>query len=377
MIQQVIELYDRDKYAEAIPIAETALEIREKALGNRHPEVALCLNYLGVLYKSLGNYSKAEYFYKRALEINVAALGPDHSRVGLIQNNLANLYNSLGDYSKAETHYKQAIEIFEKVLGADHPRVAKTLYNLGMLYYSLGDYTKAESTLNRALTIAGKAFGADHPDVNKILNDLAGLYITLGDHAQAELIINRKSKIRELVPDKTGTERASSDAIDEKLRPASPMSISTEKPLSHPYTLQLGSFQTLKLAERAIKIYNQKGLSPYWSKVDLEEKGAWYIVFTGYFAESEEAERHRQLHGLKEAVVKKTQYANLINIYTSGVELEAETQKLKELGYSPYHIESPDGKVLLYVGSFLTKKGAEEQYLELKSKGIANQITER
>jgi len=103
----------------------------------------------------------------------------------------------------------------------------------------------------------------------------------------------------------------------------------------------------------------------------------WYRVFGGYFAEKKDAERFRQEHGLKEATVKKTPYANLINIHTSGDELGVETEKLKELGYSPYLIKSPDGKVLLYVGSFLTRKDAEEQYRELKSKGIENQITER
>ena len=100
-------------------------------------------------------------------------------------------------------------------------------------------------------------------------------------------------------------------------------------------------------------------------------------MFTGYFTESEKAETFRKELGLTEATVKKTPYANLINIHTPGVELEAETKKLKELGYSPYHIEHPDGKVLLYVGSFLTWEGAEEQYHELKSKGIENQIIER
>ena len=246
-----------------------------------------------------------------------------------------------------------------------------------MLYYSLGNYSKAESTLNRALIISGKAFGPDHPVVKKILNDLLDLHKKVGDNAQAEPPFNGKSKIRELALDKKDIPGSSNDALYKKLKPTSPMSISTEKRLSYPYTLQLGSFQTSILAERAKKIYSKKGLSPYWTKVDLEERGVWYIVFTGYFAGSKDAKIFRREHGLKKAVVKKTQYANLINIHTSGVELEAETKKLKELGYSPYHIEYPDGKVLLYVGSFLTREGAEEQYRELKSKGIENQITER
>jgi len=375
--QQVMELYDQDKYAEAIPIAEMALEIKEKALGPGHIEVALCLNHLGVLYKSLGNYAKAEQLYKRALEINVAALGPNHSRVGLIKNNLASLYNSLGDYSKAEHLYKQTLEIFEKVLGPDHPRVAKALYNFGMLYSSQGDYGKAESTLNRALIVSGKAFGPEHPVVSKILNELISIDKIVGDNARAEPRPNKKPEIDVPALDKKDVAGPSNDAVNKKLKPTSPKSSSTEKTPSYPYTLQLGSFRTLRQAERAKKIYSKKGLSPYWTKVELEERGVWYIVFTGYFAGRKDAKIFRKEHRLKRSVVKKTPFANLINIHTSGVELEAETKKLKELGYSPYHIEYPDGKILLYVGSFLTREGAEEQYHELKSRGIENQITER
>ena len=498
--KQVIKLYNQNKYAEAIPLAEMVLAINEKTLGNWRPEVAESLNYLGVLYKSLGNYTKAEYFYKRALEINLASLDADHSRVGLIQNNLANLYNVLEDYSKAEPLYRQAIETFEKNLGADHPRLAKTFNNLGRLYYSLGDYAKAESSLKRALVIARTAFGADHPVVDSIMNDLAGLYKTLEDYTQADQVFREESKTGEPAPYKTGPKKTSSDAVDKKskqppiksfamdksepeiearkpqfegedaakfnqkiaaLKPqtdrgdaakiskeietAQPqieggdtVKISNEikapqpqlekedelkinqevealqpqfngraeviinkkisslqpqfnkkdeakitkdeyieKKLSHPYTLHLDSFRTLKLTEKAMAIYRKKGLSPYWTRVDLKDKGIWYRVFAGYFAHSADAERFRQENGLIEATGKKTQYANLISIHTFRDELEAETKKLKEQGYSPYHIEYPDGKILLYVGSFITKRGAAEQYRELQSKGIENRITAR
>ena len=40
------------KYADAIPLAERALALREKALGPDHPDVALSLNNLAELYKN-------------------------------------------------------------------------------------------------------------------------------------------------------------------------------------------------------------------------------------------------------------------------------------------------------------------------------------
>ena len=38
--QQVVQLYQQGKYAEAAPLGERALAIREKALGPKHPHTA-------------------------------------------------------------------------------------------------------------------------------------------------------------------------------------------------------------------------------------------------------------------------------------------------------------------------------------------------
>ncbi|MGB6301921.1 MAG: tetratricopeptide repeat protein, partial [Rivularia sp. (in: cyanobacteria)] len=67
--QQVEQLYRQRKYREAIPLAERALAIREKVLGEEHPDVAQSLNNLALLYYSQGNYSKAEPLYLHSLAI--------------------------------------------------------------------------------------------------------------------------------------------------------------------------------------------------------------------------------------------------------------------------------------------------------------------
>jgi cell division protein FtsN len=151
---------------------------------------------------------------------------------------------------------------------------------------------------------------------------------------------------------------------------------SPKKAAAYPYSLYLGSFRTLKLAKRAVSIYRGRGLSPYWVKVSLR-KGIWYRVCVGYFKDPEKADRFKREHGLTEAALRKTRYANLIGTYSSPDELEDKIVALKKLDLSPYVIRDQNGKSRLLVGAFITKEGVEKENRELKSKGIQSQVVNR
>jgi CHAT domain-containing protein len=243
------------KYDDALKLAERVVEIREKALGPEHPDLAQALNSLGVLYFIKGEYEKAEplyrralaigekalppehpslanyfenlgnlyYYFKkeefdkvekfqqRALDIRKKSLGPEHPLVLFSLNNLAALYQLRGDYIKAEPLFRQVLTIAEKFLGPEHPDVAKPLTNLAFLYYQLAYYQvaspegqslyyeKAEPLYQRALAINEKALGPEHPEVASSLFNLASLYTERGDYAKAEKLFQRALAIREKV----------------------------------------------------------------------------------------------------------------------------------------------------------------------------------
>ena len=172
-------------YGRAEPLLKRSLAIWEKALGLEHPRVATGLNNLAALYYSLGDYAKAEPLYKRSLAINEKALGLEHPYVAGGLNNLALLYEALGDNARAEPLLKRSLAIREKALGPEHPDVALSLNNLAMLYQFLGDYTRAEPLYKRALAIWEKALGPDHPSVAAGLDNLAFLYLADGRTGEA------------------------------------------------------------------------------------------------------------------------------------------------------------------------------------------------
>jgi tetratricopeptide (TPR) repeat protein len=107
--KKVIELYNAGRYADAIPIAQQVLAIREKALGRDQPNVATSLNNLAELYRLQGRYGDAEPLYQRSSAIFEKALGRDHPYVANSLNNLAELYRSQGRYADAEPLHRRAL----------------------------------------------------------------------------------------------------------------------------------------------------------------------------------------------------------------------------------------------------------------------------
>ena len=189
------EHYRAGQYDKALVLAKQALEVAEKAVGPDHPDVALSLNGLALIYGTLGQYAQAEPLYQRALAIREKALGPHHPDVAASLNSLAVLYREQGQDGQAEPLYMRALAIQEQALGPHHPDVALSLNNLAALYHTQGQYAQPEPLYKRALAIREKALGPHHPAVAGSLNNLASLYETQGQYASALPLVRRASVI--------------------------------------------------------------------------------------------------------------------------------------------------------------------------------------
>ncbi|MFP2924428.1 tetratricopeptide repeat protein [Pyxidicoccus sp. 3LG] len=199
--QQAYEQGLREKeaghYAEAVPLLERALELREAALGDRHPEVARCLNLLGAIQLFQGGHARAELLLQRALAIREAAFGGQHAEVAESLHTLATLSLKQGQRERAEQLYMRALAIREEVLGKDHPDVAATLNNLGNLYLQQGQLARAASLHERALAVREKALPGNHPDIAFSFNNLASVYMKQGQYARAEPLYERAIALKE------------------------------------------------------------------------------------------------------------------------------------------------------------------------------------
>ena len=152
--QQVVDLNKQGRYSEALPLAQNALALREKALGPDNFDVALSLYTLPTLYQNLGRYADAEPLFKRNLAISEKLFGPNHlMNVAVSLNNLAGLYKLQNRYADAEPFYIRSVAIWEKVRPDDW-NFAITLTNFADLYVRVAILSSvAEPLLKKSLAI--------------------------------------------------------------------------------------------------------------------------------------------------------------------------------------------------------------------------------
>ena len=189
-------LWRAGKYAEALPLAEQVLTIRQRELNTEHFEIGQSFFLLANIYGDLGDYVKCENFYIRALDIWEKALGKDHPLIGSILLNWGVVYGIKGDYMKAETLYNRALQIWDKTLDPNHLSIANVLNNLAGISRVKGDTEKAAAYYQRVLTIRENALGPESAEVAQTLSNIANLS---DDFAVAEPLYLRSLAIREKV----------------------------------------------------------------------------------------------------------------------------------------------------------------------------------
>lgn len=166
--------FNLNQFEQAEPLYKRTLAILESTLSPDHPPgvsegdssvdvgndeslrllIASHMNRLGEVYYRLKKYAQAEPLFERALAIRENARGPDDPDVRVTLSNLALVSAMLGDREKAVALQERSLAILEQsALGQDHPALAGELRTLAALYKSTGRDAEAEKLKQRVARI--------------------------------------------------------------------------------------------------------------------------------------------------------------------------------------------------------------------------------
>ncbi len=136
--------------------------ILEKALGPRHPYVALALTNLADIERRKGKYVESEAIYRSALEIQREAWPSTHPDTAQTLDGLGWLMADQRRFSEAASFFESAARMREALFGPDSPVLAKTLSAYSAVLRKTGHRKQAADCLKRAQAIIQR-----RPELNR------------------------------------------------------------------------------------------------------------------------------------------------------------------------------------------------------------------
>ncbi|PPD31319.1 MAG: hypothetical protein CTY20_00850 [Hyphomicrobium sp.] len=194
---EVSRLRQLGRAAEALPLAEYAVETAEKQYGSDHTEVAAALLVLCEVLSGLGRASECEALEQRALAIRERTLGSDHPLTAEALVALAGTYSQLQRYDKEEALLERALAIYQRAEGAASVRSGDVLGYLARLRETQARHLEAETAYRRAFEIREAAFGPEDPQIVEALQWRALHLKKLGRLDEARIMFERCLRILE------------------------------------------------------------------------------------------------------------------------------------------------------------------------------------
>lgn len=230
---QVVELFREKRFKEALPLAKSVVETREKALGLANEKTIASLKNLASIYSELDKDGDAAKIRERVLKAEETLYGLSSIK---LCDNLSRLgFARMKDdkLSGAIEAFKRNLQIRETVFGLESKELAQTLNDLAMLSQRDGNLSQSIAYFKRLILIKEKEIGANHPDVAELLAKCAIILGMANKKKEANEYEARARAIYAALPDQQVPETIAPDVLQGvailKVAPEYPMSAKSNR----------------------------------------------------------------------------------------------------------------------------------------------------
>jgi non-specific serine/threonine protein kinase/serine/threonine-protein kinase len=194
IVYRGLGLYDR---AEAL--MGSALELQRELHGEEHPETLRLSATIADLQTSQSRFEEAEELLRKTIEVQQRVLGPDHADVLDSRLSLGRVLELLSSFDEAEVIARKTLETARPSLGEDHELTLRALNQLGTACESTGRFDEAEQHFREGLEARRRTLGTDHPQTLIGIMNLAELFMNMGRFGEAEDLLLQAQETARLV----------------------------------------------------------------------------------------------------------------------------------------------------------------------------------
>ncbi|MDC8013686.1 serine/threonine-protein kinase [Tahibacter soli] len=178
-------LGDVGRYAEALPLAQEALRIKDALPDVAPRERMVNLSNVANALDGLQRFDESYAAYRQAIAIGEAMRPQPELDLGITLNNLAYLQDEMGRLEESAATQERAVALYRKIMGPDYPRLAVQLSNLALRYSKLGRHDEAMAATADALRLAPGAYDTNDQKYANLLVAAARVALARGDAAEA------------------------------------------------------------------------------------------------------------------------------------------------------------------------------------------------
>mmetsp|Transcript_883 Transcript_883/g.1433 ORF Transcript_883/g.1433 Transcript_883/m.1433 type:complete len:759 (-) Transcript_883:52-2328(-) len=191
-------------HTQAVKSFQEVISMRKAALGD-HVDVALALNYLGLLYFKRGSLDLAMKNFEESLRVR-RSCNPNSTSadIAVLSYNIGSIHLHRGDNERALKCYQDALEVERATYGHVHQDVAVTLQLIGKVYDKCGNYDEATRYYTEALDVWQKCaeISTDTEsqrkyelNAAKLLASIASIHLRQGNIDQMQQLLSEAHRI--------------------------------------------------------------------------------------------------------------------------------------------------------------------------------------
>lgn len=174
-------------------LVEALTELQKDSVEERE-SIATVHHNLAYLYKTMGQFAKAEAYFQKAIRQHERIKGQDHEYAGMVKN-LGSLYMDMIQYERAEKLITQAMVIEKKLIGDRTDAYSTSLNQLGLALYYQGRYNESKKWIEQSLEIKEVVLGKQHEFYANGLVNLANIYMDEGAFELADPLYRQAERI--------------------------------------------------------------------------------------------------------------------------------------------------------------------------------------
>ena len=195
-LYNVAYMYRLEKqFSKAVASLEICRDIFAKN-GTDNPVYATCLNNLGLSYKGVGNYSKAEECFLECARVREKLFGKQHIQYAAVLCSLGHVYRETGDSRRALRIYEQGAKIAKETEGESHPYFWNLTSSAANAATDLGEYELAVKRYEKTLAHYRELYGETHPDYFSIMENMGNCLDYLERYDEAEKMLEKVLEAR-------------------------------------------------------------------------------------------------------------------------------------------------------------------------------------